>query len=158
MTRRLRRRGVRAKQSSSITLILGGVLIIVLWGNLDILHCDRSLSTPMTCQLTWTNLLRQEITLIPPGHLQGAEVQRRHKRRRFNNTYRVMILTKEERIPLTQGYSMGEQGKREKANQINAFVKNSQQMSLTIRQDNRWLGYSFGRMFLAAGVLSWLIR
>lgn len=154
MARRINRRGGRNKLSSSITLILAGVLIIILWGNLVILQCDRPQSTPVACQLTSANLLRQDITLIPPGHLQGAEVQRRHKRRRLNNTYRVILVTKEDRIPLTPGYSTGERGKQEKASQINTFVKNTQQISLTIRQDNRWLGYSFGGMFIVAGVFT----
>ncbi|MEQ9233442.1 hypothetical protein [Coleofasciculus sp. E2-BRE-01] len=154
MARRINRRGGKSQLSSSITLILVGILIIIIWGNLVILQCDRPLSTPVACQLTSANLLRQAITLIPPGHLQGAEVQRRHKRRSLNNTYRVILLTKEDRIPLTQGYSMGERKKQEKANQINAFVENTQQISLTIRQDDRWLGYSFGGMFIVAGVFT----
>jgi hypothetical protein len=49
---------------------------------------------------------------------------------------------------------MGEREKQEKANQINTFVENPQQISLTIRQDERWFCYSFGGIFLIAGVFT----
>ncbi len=129
-----------------IPFVLGGLLIMFLGFELSTLECNRLRSTEIDCKLTSTNLLSTNTTLIAPGKLQGAEVKKR------KNAYRVMLLTESEIIPLTQSYTIGKQGKVNQANQINLFVSDIEQKSLTIRQDNRWFGSLFGVIFILSGI------
>ena len=76
---------------------------------------------------------------IPMGELQRAEVEVNEDS--DGDTYRVVLITENGRIPLSEVYSSGERGKRARANQINAFLSNPEQMSLRIQQDHRWFAY-----------------
>lgn len=110
------------------------------------LECNRSQLRQITCQHTLSNLFGERITAIPNGQLQGAEVETSKR------NHRLVILTQNQRIPLIESYTMGKSGKADRASQINTFIRNSEQASLTIEQDNRWLGYLFGAMFIFGGI------
>lgn len=134
----------------SIPCVLVGLLTIIFIGKLTTLKCDRLEATKMACELTTSSLLGGHITPIPTGQLRGAEVEV-GSGRSGGEVYRVALLTKNNSIPLSEGYSSGEEDKREKADQINAFIRNQGQASLIIQQDNRWPFYLFGGFFTLGG-------
>lgn len=134
------------KRLSGIPFILGGLLIMVLGVELGTLECHRLESMQVACQLTSSNLFEEKITSMAAGQLKGAEVQTKKR------NHRVAILTQNGTIPLINSYTMGQKEKINQANQINAFMSNSEQKSLTIRQDNRWFGYLFGVVFIFSGI------
>jgi hypothetical protein len=48
---------------------LAGLAVIIFFGNLVDLKCDRSASNQVACELTSSNLLSKHITSIPSGQL-----------------------------------------------------------------------------------------
>jgi hypothetical protein len=135
--------------SVGIPFFLIGLLTIIFWGKLSTLKCARLEATQAACELTTSSLLGDHITPIPTGQLRGAEVE--VEKSSDGHTYRVTLLTKNNRIPLNSMYSSGEEDKREKADQINAFIRNPGETSLIIQQDDRWFIYIFGGCFTLGG-------
>jgi hypothetical protein len=132
-----------------IPFFLAGLPIIIFFGKLTTLKCARLEATQVACELTTSSLLGGHITPIPTGQLRGAEVEVNESS--DGDTYRVALLTKNNSIPLSSVYSSGEEGKREKADQINAFIRNPGETSLIIQQDDRWFAYPFGGIFTLVG-------
>jgi hypothetical protein len=131
--------------------LLVGLEIIISWGNLTDLQCDRSAAKQIiTCKITSSNLRRQYITPIAAGQLQGAEVQARKGSK--STTYGVVPITKSGKIPLTNIYSSGLGAKhQENSDKINRFISNPEQISLSIQQNDRWFAYPGGSVFALAG-------
>jgi hypothetical protein len=129
--------------------LLAGLEIIISWGNLTDLQCDRSATKQITCKITSSNLRRKYITPIAPGQLQSAEVEVREGKQR---TYRVVLITKSGNIPLNNIYSSGFGVKhQENSDRINRFISNPEQISLHIQQNDRWFAYLGGSVFALAG-------
>ncbi len=129
---------------------LAGLAVILFIGNLSALKCDRVAATQIACKLTSANILRQKIVPIEAGQLQGAEVQVNEDS--DGDTYRVVLITKSGKIPLTDVYSSGIGTKyRENVDKINSFIGNPAQESLLIQQDDRWFAYPFGGIFMLVG-------
>lgn len=122
---------------------------MIFLGQLTTLLCQRLEPTQVACELTSSSLLGERMLSIPTGELQSAEVEVNEDS--DGDTYRVVLVTKNSRIPLSDVYSSGERGKRTRANQINAFISNPEQMSLRIQQDHRWFAYSLGGIFAVVG-------
>jgi hypothetical protein len=129
---------------------LAGIGIIILFGNLVDLKCDRSTSNQVACELTSSNLLSKHITQIPSGQLVSADVQESSSS--DGNTYRVLLLTKSGTIAMTEFFSGGTDINHQKdADKINDFLKSPDQSSLRISQDHRWFAYPFGGLFALIG-------
>ena len=133
-----------------------GVLVMIGLGQVSTLQCDRIEPTQIACTLTARRFLKKHITPIPNGQLQGAEVEVHHHQK-GGVTYRVILITKTSKIPLTEAYTFDEGKKRQKANQIDSFINNSEQSSLEIQQDNRWIIYPFGGLFVVAGCIEMFV-
>jgi hypothetical protein len=67
-----------------------------------------------------------------------------------SDTYRVSLLTNNGNIPLTDYYSSGK-SHFQRAKQINEFIRNQKQMSLIIKQDDRWFFLPLS-LFLLVGI------
>ncbi|NES18891.1 MAG: hypothetical protein F6K41_08175 [Symploca sp. SIO3E6] len=140
----------------------GGIALLV-FVNLTTLECKRlrPSSNQGQCQITSNGVLGSDVTTIPIKSLQGAKLKRgsdrsatyRKKERVINATYRIELLTAEGTIPLTNIYGSGIASKQQQVEQIRRFVEDPTQVSLSIRQDNRWIGYLFGVTFCGGGVL-----
>lgn len=94
---------------------------------LTILKCKRlQLNQKVTCEVTDFSLLGKRSMTIPAGMLQGAKTSKMGK-----NDYRVVLLTKIGEISM-QGYYDGtyKMFVRKRAEQINNFINNPEQMSL----------------------------
>ncbi|MBL1175883.1 hypothetical protein [Pantanalinema sp. GBBB05] len=145
----------------TLPVLVLGVFSIATMGQLTSLKCDRpnfpTLSTQGTCQLTATQLLESKTTVIPLSDLRQATVATRSNKQR-KRTYQVMLQTKYGgEIPLTTYSSSGLGNYPAIAKQINDFLKNSQQATLLIQQDDRWFGYLVGGVFTLVGLIPWVI-
>lgn len=143
------------------TVFLGfGLFAIITFGQLTILKCDRSNPpTAMlqgTCQLTATRLLDSKTTEIPLNELRQATIATRTDSKR-KRTYQVILQTQRGEVPFTFYSSSGLGDHHAIANQINAFLKNSQQATLLVKQDDRWFGYLVGGVFTLVGLIPWVI-
>ena len=137
----------------SLIFITIGVAAAIFFGKRVTLQCDRIQPDQVACELTATSILGTQSTAIPQGQLKGAEVQKSSRVNTSSNskTYRIVLVTQTGRIPMTRAYTLGKKGKQDKANQIDAFLRNPAQKSLTVRQDNRWTAYILGGAFVLAG-------
>lgn len=143
----------------TLPVLAVGLFSIVTMGQLTSLKCDRSNSsrpsTQGTCQLTATQWLESKTTEIPLSDLQQATVATRSNKQR-KRTYQVMLQTKYGgEIPFTTYSSAGLGDYPAIAKQINDFLKNSQQATLLIQQDDRWFGYLLGGFFTGIGLVPW---
>lgn len=142
----------------TLPVLAVGLFCIATMGQLTSLKCDRTASTPPTqgtCQLTATQLLESKTTEISLADLRQATVATRSNKKR-KRTYQVMLQTKYGgEIPLTTYSSAGLGDYPAIAKQINDFLKNSQQATLLIQQDDRWFGYLLGGFFTGIGLVPW---
>jgi len=124
------------------TLLLGMVLTLVL-GKLHVLECQR-LGSGGTCQLTARNLFGSgQMQIFPLSDLQGAAVEISEDSE-GDTTYRVSLRIHGQNQPLSPVYSSGFSKKDALAQKINGFVTDSRQPSLSVRQDERFLGMLVG--------------
>jgi hypothetical protein len=123
-------------------LVISGILFQVT-GSQITLSCQRRSPKFTHCDLTILRLFTKDSIGIP--NLRGAKVES------DDGTYRIALLTGEEKIPFDSVYTnLNWSKKHSDADAINEFVKNPQQNSLTIQDDTRWLSLIFG------GVMLWL--
>ena len=134
-------------------LLLVGGAILLFTSKLEVpsLNCDRLEQTQVSCQLTLSSLLQKNTISIPPGYLQGAEVETDN-----GGDFRIVLIAKNKKIPLNNFYySNGRAGADIKVKQINDFVSDSDQPLLTFKQGFPWSFYVYGSLFILAGV--WFI-
>jgi hypothetical protein len=134
---------------SGSIVVMAGLVTIVIVGKRADLQCHRIESTQINCQLTSSGLLGTNSISLPAGELRGADIEESQDSE--GTTYRVVLLTHSGKLPFTDIYSSGLQGKREIADQINGFVSNPAPTSLSVQQDYRWFAYPFGAIFILAG-------
>ena len=126
-------------------LCSAGLMVILAFGELATLNCDRIKPTKIACELTKSSLLGKDVTAIK--EIQGAELER---------GARILLIADGKRIPLTEiyNYSEGEEERlKNKVNRINAFINNPEELSLKVQQDFRLVSYLIGGVFLVIGVL-----
>lgn len=122
--------------------LLIGLGIILISSPLSTLKCQRVEPTQGSCQLVNSSLLGSNETKIPLNQLQSAKVDV-SKVSDGDNTYRVVLLTKDGEIPMSLGTSdAGE--KQKNAARINAFIDNPEEISLHVQQDDRESVYFLG--------------
>ncbi|MEB3231417.1 MAG: hypothetical protein VKJ64_10435 [Leptolyngbyaceae bacterium] len=129
-----------------------GVLALVLFAKATTLECDRIEPKQIECTLVSEGVLGSDTQTISSGQLQGAEIEVNYDS--DGDTYRVLLLTDTDPIPFTTVYSSGRSGKQEKVQQINAYLTNEHQKTLTIQQDDRMFGYILGGVFGTVGLVS----
>lgn len=136
-----------------------GIAVILIFAKVTTLNCDKATprdrleSTRVACQLTSSVLLIPSTISIPPGHLQSAEVEM-SKTGNGADTYRVVLITKNQEIPLTNYFILGGRSDQyQKANKINTFLSQPEQLSLKIRQGGgEWFAYPVGGFLILLGV------
>jgi hypothetical protein len=136
-----------------------GIAAILFMGEKATLRCWREIPPQATCQLTTTRLLETRVVELP-GQLQGAEIDVSEVSD-GDDTYRVVLHTDRETVPMTGIYTSGRRGHQQDADRIDAFVRDAAQTQLQVSQDSRWLVYGIGGLFavvggaLTVGVLGW---
>lgn len=124
------------------TLVMGIVLTLIL-GKLHTLECQR-LGSGGNCQLTTRNLFGSgQMQAFPISALRGAAVEVSEDSE-GDTTYRVSLQISGESQPLSPVYSSGFSKKDALVQSINRFVSDPRQPSLSVRQDERFLGMLAG--------------
>lgn len=127
-----------------------GLSVIMGFGKVITLNCDRIAPVQSNCQLKSAGLLGISPQERKLEALEGAKVERSDSS--DGAAFRVVLLTNQGEIPFTDYYSSGENGKQEIATQISTFLGNSQASSLTLQQDDRWFMFMVGGVFVVAGL------
>lgn len=134
---------------------LGYVLLTDGWslkvsaGKGTLLTCDRQESPQVTCELTAFDWRREQITEISRGKLQSAEVRVQSNRDGYRS--RVVLITEDGELPLTNYLSTGERQKHRDAERINAFVSDPEQTALIIPSNYRWSTFFQGVIYICIG-------
>lgn len=123
-------------------------IIVILLGEKTTLNCQKIDNNQNSCQLTKVSLYKTKIETVP-GSIIRAKVDVNEDS--DGDTYRVILITSKQEIPLTSMYSSGSKNKRVNKNKINNFLQNSNQISLTVTQDDRFFLYPFGSIFFLTG-------
>ena len=131
-------------------------LIMSVLSNSTTLNCNRLESAQINCEIIRKNWLTQQSRSIPVTDLQSAEVDVRGRTGNNSNrreTYEIILITKNSRIPLTNVYSSGIGFDHYKTNQLlNSFIQASEPNSLTV-QHNMRLFAILGVIFVLCGPL-----
>lgn len=127
-----------------------GLAVGLTLGGETTLECDRTLPSAQ-CQITSSSWIETHTQTLPVNQMLGAEVESSHSSD-GGYTYRVVMLTQEGRVPLTDVYSSGMTHYSDQAKQINQFLQNPDQPHLRLRQDNRWWGLLFLVAFGGGGL------
>jgi hypothetical protein len=133
----------------SVIFVGVGLLVLYLVGQTATLKCIRAGETQSQCTLTttWMKLSRlKEVTFSP---LVSATTEESCDD--DGCTYRVLLLSSTGSLPLTSVYSSGYESKQKIADQINAYVQNTDQKSLEIETNSGfWIIAPF--VFIVIGI------
>ncbi len=102
-----------------------GLAVIVFFGRATALTCKRVEPTQVSCELTESGLPGVQLREISVSGLYGAEVETHTNS--DGNTYRVVLLTSEGKVPFTVIYSSGSEAKQITASHIATFVHTSEE-------------------------------
>ena len=128
-------------------------LYLLFSSELTNLKCKRlQFNQKVTCEVTYFGLLGKRTIAIPTGILQGAETRRKGTGRR--NGYEVLLLTEIDKIPIDPPSSRSSEiVASKKAEQINSFINNPEQMSLEMLQHPNWFIVFWGIVLVIMPVL-----
>lgn len=135
--------------AGSIFVALG--LLLLSSGKLTTLTCNRSQSNQGSCQLISSGLLGSHVQETRVSELQGASVEDNPL---DNDAFRVILLTKSGRAFFSSSSSGNEMEAKTTASDINTFIQDTKQTTLTIEQDERGFYFPIGGSVIAAGLLT----
>jgi hypothetical protein len=128
----------------SAPFIIVGTVIALTTSNITTLECQRSSSASITCERTIVGFAGTRTEAIP-GRLLRASVIRAHGTGVVLATSKGGIDLVNHRMTVTDAHS-------QIANTINAYVKDSQQRTLKVQQDDRLEGMIYAAAFFLPGV------
>lgn len=129
-----------------------GLSIIAFLGKETIMTCSRFANLDGVCAIKETGILGVDIKKIPLKSLHGAEVESSTDSE-GDTTYRVILKTNRGNIDFSSYSSSGYSEKEYIASNINNFVKNTSQQTVTVEQDERIFIYLFGGVFALLGLI-----
>lgn len=139
-----------------IIFILVGLRQIVFSIHVKILTCERVDRDQCICKIVESGFLWSNVILL--YELQGAEVKRETGIIGATpaipyTSYQVVLRARRSLVPFTLNYTLNS-GKQEAiAHEINIFVSNPAQKSLTVREDVRFFSYCSGVIAITAAFL-----
>ncbi len=160
--RRSRRQNSQHKAKGWLpTLIFGslGVLSIGVGmmemgaGQMTELVCVRAGTKRLACSRTVTTGLTREAT-IQIKNIEKSEIQQ--VGRKFRNAYRVILVTTDGNVALTEDFKSDKRKSQEYIEQLNAFIQNDSEPKLELQVDDRAQSNLFGLMFILTGIL-WIL-
>jgi len=122
-------------------------------GQMTELVCMRSVTKRLACSRTVTTGLIREPT-IEIKNIEKSEIQQ--VGRKFRNAYRVILVTTDEEVPLTEHFKSDERESLEHIEQLNEFIQNDSEPKLELQVDDRAQSNLFGLMFISTGML-WVL-
>jgi hypothetical protein len=161
--RRSRRQNSQRKQVKGWlpTLIFGSLGIVSIGvgmmemgaGQMTELVCVRSGIKRLACSRTVTTGLTREAT-IEIKNIEKSEMQQ--VGRKFRNAYRVILVTTDGDVGLTEGFKSDKRESQEYIEQLNEFIQNDSEPKLELQVDDRAQSNLFGLMFISTGML-WVL-
>ncbi len=127
-------------------LILAGITLLTLWGQIVSLRCTRLGPATVTCDYRagWPGL---------PGRAETVEV-RGAELAGSGSIYGVNLITAGDELPVTRVWALGYRRQRDLVVQINEFLADWEQSTLAIRSFYPWWRY----LLLAAPLLAGLLQ
>ena len=161
--RRSRRQASGQKQAKGWlpTLVFGSLGVVSIGvgmmemgaGQMTELICMRSDIKRLTCSRTvTTGLIREEAIEI--NNIKKSQIQQ--VGRKFRNAYRVMLVTEDGEVPLTEDFKSDKRESLDHIKQLNDFIRNSSEPKLELQVDDRAQSNLFGLMFISTGML-WVL-
>lgn len=161
--RQSRRRSSKQKQLKGWlpTLIFGSVGVVSIGvgimemgaGQMTELVCVRSGTKQLACSRTvTTGLIREPTEEIK--NIEKSQIQ--EVGRKFRNAYRVILVTTDGEVPLTEHFKSDERESLDHIEQLNEFIQNDSEPKLEIQVDDRAQSNLFGLMFISTGML-WVL-
>jgi hypothetical protein len=131
-------------------LLFGAGLVAMYFiGQVSNLSCTRNVETEVKCSLVTTWMGLTQLSDKPLAKLNSAYVQESCDE--DGCTYRVMLSTLREDLPLISSYSSGITDKQRKVDQILSFLSDDSQPNLQVA-DGGGLFILFPLFFLGAGL------
>jgi hypothetical protein len=122
-------------------------------GQMTELVCMRSGIKRLACSRTVTMGLIREAT-IEIKNIEKSEIQQ--VGRKFRNAYRVILVTTDGEVPLTEHFKSDNRESLEHIEQLNEFIQNDSEPKLELQVDDRAQSNLFGLMFISTGML-WVL-
>lgn len=143
------------------TLIFGSVGVVSIGvgimemgsGQMTELVCIRSGTKQLACSRTVTTGLNREAT-TDVRNIEKSQIQQ--VGRKFRNVYRVVLVTPNEDVPLTEDFKSDKRESLEHIEKLNEFIQNGSDPKLEIQVDDRAQSNLFGLMFILTGLL-WVL-
>ena len=122
-------------------------------GQMTELVCVRSGIKRLACSRTVTTGLIREAT-IEIKNIEKSQIQQ--VGRKFRNAYRVMLVTSDGGVALTEDFKSDKRESLEYIKQLNDFIQNNSEPKLELQVNDRAQSNLFGLMFISTGML-WVL-
>lgn len=161
--RRSRRQSRQRKQVKGWlpTLIFGSLGVVSVGvgimemgaGQMTELVCVRSGIKRLDCSRTVTTGSIREAT-IEIKNIKKSQIQQ--VGRKFRNAYRVILVTTDSEVALTEHFKSDKRESQDYIEQLNEFIQNDSEPQLQLQVDDRAQSNLFGLMFISTGLL-WVL-
>jgi hypothetical protein len=135
-----------AKILTGIAHILVGTFILVS-SRTTTFSCHRVGAERHPCKLTSSGILGSQTTQIPLEDLHGAIVQKGR-----NRTYKVVLLTKTRKMPLTFSSDIRYGSKQKMADRINYFLRHPTEPVLAVKERVWWVLHLVSGLAFVSGI------
>ncbi|HLO49068.1 MAG TPA: hypothetical protein VK211_11690 [Kamptonema sp.] len=131
-----------------VLFIAAGIAIILSFAQVTTFTCNPNSNK---CELIVSKSIDSEVREIPLTELQGAKIE--FGARPNADTYRIVLLVKNNKIPLSPIYSNLDGEKKEAmVSEINNFVKSPDKSTLKVQEDDRGVTWGLGVVLIAGGL------
>lgn len=137
----------------ALVFLGASAMILLIFGRKVTLNCDRSLPPAGVCTLESASFIDSNQTQISAGNLQRAEVRVNYGDSDSSDTYQVVLMTTNGEVPFTEYYSSGSSKKQQLANEINQFIQDDSQNTLSVETDDRLFISILAGIFAGVGAL-----
>lgn len=127
-----------------------GLFVIISIGTCVNIECKRTDKDVGTCKISSSSLLGTYVKLVPVDEITSVDVES-YSDSDGDDTYKVVLKTKSEKIPFSGASSSGYSSKEKLANRINDFLQNEKILELNEGQDDRLGGFLIGGVFFLVG-------
>ena len=133
-----------------LIFVVVGLAVLFFFARVAELECSRPEPSTVQCvrEIKWLGVVSMSRETI--HNVRGAEVDKSCDE--DGCTYRIVLHTGQGNVPLTAYYSSGQRAKTETAAKITAYVAQSTDEALEVREGNVILGSVTGVIFVVAGM------
>lgn len=129
----------------------GGLSVAIVGSQVNTFSCNRDNIAPATCQISSKGLFWSKQQVLTLKDIQGAGI-RTVKDSKGNSSYHLLILTNEGEVsPLPINFA-NQTTVTNWVQDIELFLKETQQQNLLIEDDNRLFIVLFGSLFVSTGL------